>query len=72
MKNENEISPELIAAFEEHSGAKVINTNPLQIEYEGKQWRPIMNTSDLLCASFDNEPILTRGESQWVDVNWKP
>lgn len=72
MENNNEISPELIAEFEENTGAKVINTNPLQIEYEGKQWRPIMNTSDLLCASFDNEPILNIGDSQWVDVNWKP
>ena len=71
-RKKKELTPEEIAQFEKETGVKVIDVMIPLIEYEGKRWRPIRNEAELMCAAFDNEPILRIGETQWVDEKWKP
>ena len=71
-KKNNELTPEEIAQFEKCTGTKVIDANIPLIEYEGKRWRPFKSEAEVMCANFDNEPILRIGETLWVNENWKP
>ena len=71
-KKNNELTPEEIAQFEKCTGTKVIDANIPLIEYEGNRWRPFKSDAEVLCANFDNEPILRIGETLWVNENWKP
>ena len=71
-KKNKEISNELIERFEKIAGVKVVDTENLIIEYAGKRWRPVKNRVEIMCASFDNEPILILGKTQWIGENWKP
>ena len=72
MSKKINISPELIERFEKATGAKVVDAKNLIIEYEGKRWRPVKNSVEILCASFDNEQILMLGNIQWIGENWNP
>ena len=71
-KKKEELTPEEIAQVEKETGVKVRDVKVPLIEYEGKRWRPIRNQAEYMCAAFDNEPILRIGETQWVNVKWKP
>ena len=71
MKKNHEPTPEEIAQFEEVTGTKVIDASIPLIEYKGKRWRPFKNEAEVMCANFDNEPILIIGETPWVGENWK-
>ena len=71
-KKKKELTPEETAQFEKETGVKVLDVKIPLIEYEGKRCRPIRNEAELMCAAFDNEPILRIGETQWVDEKWKP
>ena len=71
MSKKNKVlTPEVIARFEKATGAKVVDAKNLIIEYEGKRWRPIKNRVEIMCASFDNEPVLILGKTQWIGENW--
>lgn len=73
MSKKNKVlTPEVIARFEKETGAKVVDAKNLIIEYEGKRWRPIKNRIEILCASFDNVPVLTLGRITWIDESWNP
>ena len=73
MSKKNKVlTPEVIARFEKATGVKVVDAENLVIEHEGKRWRPVKNSVEILCASFDNEPILLLGKTQWIGENWKP
>ena len=71
-RKNNELTPEEIAQFEKATGAKILDVNIPLIEYKEKRWRLIKSDAELMCAIFDNEPILRIGETQWVNDNWKP
>ena len=71
-KKNKELTPEVIARFEKATGAKVVDAKNLIIEYAGKRWRPVKNRVEIMCASFDNEPILILGKTQWIGENWNP
>ena len=70
-KNRRGISSEKMAELDKANGVKVIDVDYPLIEYAGKNWRPIKDFAESLCAAWDNEPTLMIGESQWVNVNWK-
>ena len=71
MSKKNKVlTPEVIARFEKATGAKVVDAKNLIIEYEGKRWRPIKNKMEIMCAAFDNEPVLILGKTQWIGENW--
>ena len=71
-KKNKEISHELIERLEKIARVKVVDAENLIIEYAGKRWRPVKNRVEIMCASFDNEPILILGKTQWIGENWKP
>ena len=71
-KKVKELPPEVIARFEKATGAKVVDAENLIIEYEGKRWRPVKNNIEMMCASFDNVPVLMLGRITWIDESWNP
>ena len=77
MSKKINISPELIERFEKATGAKIVDVGNgdienLVIEYKGKRWRLIKNRIEVMCASWDNEPILMLGNAQWIGEDWNP
>ena len=73
MSKKNKVlTPEVIARFEKATGAKVVDAKNLIIEYEGKRWRPIKNKMEIMCAAFDNDPVLILGKTQWIGEDWNP
>ena len=76
-KKNKELTPEVIARFEKATGAKIVDVGNgdienLVIEYKVKRWRPIKHRIEVMCAFWDNEPILMLGNTQWIGENWKP
>ena len=62
----------LVCFMHKYFKQKVVDAKNLIIEYEGKRWRPVKNSVEMLCASFDNVPVLMLGRITWIDESWNP
>ena len=69
-KQQYSVSPEEIQLIEKDLGVKFIDF------YKGIVWKPVKNGIELLCAAWDNVPMLQissgRSACQFVPLEWEP
>lgn len=70
------VSPEEIQRIEESLGVKFVDFSKGIFKSNGIVWKPVKNGIELLCAAWDNVPMLQissgRSTCQFVPLEWKP
>ena len=70
------VSPEEIKRIEESLGDKFVDFSKGILKSNGIVWKTVKNGIELLCAAWDNVPMLQissgRSTCQFVPLEWEP
>lgn len=75
-KQQYSVSPEEIQLIEKDLGMEFIDFYKGIFKSNGIVWKPVKNGIELLCAAWDNVPMLQissgRSACQFVPLEWEP
>ena len=75
-KQQYSISPEEIRPIEQELGVEPIDVYKGIFKSNGIVWKPVKNGIELLCAAWDNVPMLQissrRSACHFVPLEWEP
>lgn len=75
-KQQYSVSPEEIRLIEKDLGVEFIDFYKGIFKSKGIVWKPVKNGIELLCAAWDNVPMLQissgRSACQFVPLEWEP
>ena len=75
-KQQHSVSPEEIQLIEKDLEVKFIDFYKGIFKFNGIVWKPVKNGIELLCAAWDNVPMLQisagRSACQFVPLEWEP